>query len=54
MKELEQWASEFFANNPKGSKEEFIAFVRNKEKEKIESKFEDYKNKHIKFITKDL
>lgn len=54
MTDLETWFNEFWENNPKGTKEEFVSFVRKKEKEQIEIAYEQHKNKSIKFLKKGL
>jgi len=54
MTDLQIWLNEFSENHPKGTKEEFVSFVRKKEKEQIEIAYEQYKNKNIKFLKKGL
>jgi len=47
---LKEWSKEFFDLYPNGTMDEYISFVRKKEGEDLESKFEEYKRKKLKEI----
>jgi hypothetical protein len=51
MKHLQQWTKEFYSINPNGTKDELAKFIREKENEVVEQKFEQYKQRDLKNVS---
>lgn len=54
MKDLKQWTNEFYSINPNGTKDELKKFIREKENENVEQKFEQYKQRDLKDASDNL
>jgi hypothetical protein len=51
---LLSWLKRFLTNDPNGSKEKFVKFVREEEAREINEKFIIHKNKVLKNLNKGL
>jgi uncharacterized protein YbaA (DUF1428 family) len=54
MKDLKQWTNEFYSINPNGTKDELKKFIREKENENVEQKFEQYKQRDLRDASDNL
>jgi hypothetical protein len=54
MKDIKEILKDFLRDNPNGSKEDFVKYYREKEKEFIEQKFTEYRQAKLKELNKGL
>lgn len=54
MKSLKELTKQFFKDNPNGTLKQFEKYVKDYENSIIKEKFNEYKQKQIKFLTKGI